>query len=127
MHISGNQYIWLEPITTVPLADLPVWVTEKLKKKTHVVTAHKESQQDYSERAYEWSHDDVRGMLSHLDPGCTRTEWIEVGMALQDGGYPMIMWDEWSKRDANLHGKYDPAELMKQWASFKPEIGRAHV
>ena len=46
--------------------------------------------------------------LSHDD-------WIRVGMALKDEGYPLSVWEEWSALDA---ARYRPGECAKRWATF---------
>lgn len=44
----------------------------------------------------------------------TRAEWIAVGMALKEEGYPCTVWDEWSKNDVRYHS----GECEQKWASF---------
>lgn len=44
----------------------------------------------------------------------TRAEWIAVGMALKEEGYPCSVWDDWSKNDKRYH----PGECEKKWAGF---------
>ena len=44
----------------------------------------------------------------------TRAEWIQVGMALKDEGYPCNVWDEWSQDDSRYHA----GECERQWNSF---------
>lgn len=44
----------------------------------------------------------------------TRAEWIAVGMALKEEGYPCSVWDEWSKNDT----RYKPGECERKWAGF---------
>jgi len=62
------------------------------------------------------SEEQVREMLSKLDPSMSNDEWVKVGMALHDwhpiDGLPM--WEEWSKGVAN----YDEGETAKRWKSF---------
>ena len=43
-----------------------------------------------------------------------RADWIKVGMALKEEGYPCAVWDEWSKNDKRYH----PGECERKWASF---------
>ena len=33
----------------------------------------------------------------------SRAEWIAVGMALREEGFPMAVWDEWSQNDSRAH------------------------
>lgn len=44
----------------------------------------------------------------------TRAEWIQVGMALKEEGYPCSIWDDWSRNDKRYH----PGECEKKWAGF---------
>ncbi len=45
----------------------------------------------------------------------SRAEWIAVGMALKEEGYPCSVWDDWSKNDVRYH----PGECEKKWAGFR--------
>ena len=45
----------------------------------------------------------------------TRAEWIAVGMALKEEGYPCSVWDEWSRNDS----RYRPKECERTWKSFR--------
>lgn len=44
----------------------------------------------------------------------TRAEWIAVGMALKEEGFPCSVWDEWSKNDT----RYKPGECERKWTGF---------
>ncbi|MBE5825288.1 MAG: DNA primase [Butyrivibrio sp.] len=48
--------------------------------------------------------------VSDLD----RADWIKVGMALKDAGFPCSVWDDWSRNDSRYH----PGECEKKWESF---------
>lgn len=41
-------------------------------------------------------------------------EWIAVGMALKEEGYPCSVWDDWSKND----DRYHRGECQKKWETF---------
>ena len=41
-------------------------------------------------------------------------EWLRVGMALKNEGYPVEAWEEWSKGEARFH----PGECERKWKSF---------
>jgi RecA-family ATPase len=45
----------------------------------------------------------------------SRADWIAVGMALKEEGFPCSIWDDWSQND----DRYHPGECEKQWESFK--------
>ena len=44
----------------------------------------------------------------------SRADWIAVGMALKEEGYPCSVWDDWSRNDVRYH----PGECEKKWAGF---------
>ncbi|MCD7716075.1 MAG: AAA family ATPase [Lachnospiraceae bacterium] len=44
----------------------------------------------------------------------SRADWIAVGMALKEEGYPCSIWDDWSRNDKRYH----PGECEKKWNSF---------
>ena len=43
-----------------------------------------------------------------------RADWIAVGMALKDKGFPCSVWDEWSRNDK----RYKKNECERLWKSF---------
>ena len=44
----------------------------------------------------------------------SRADWITVGMALKEEGYPCSIWDDWSRNDKRYH----PGECERKWNSF---------
>ena len=44
----------------------------------------------------------------------SRADWIAVGMALKDKGYPCSVWDEWSRNDP----RYKKGECDRLWKGF---------
>lgn len=44
----------------------------------------------------------------------TRADWIAVGMALKEEGFPCSVWEDWSRNDSRYH----PGECEKKWAGF---------
>ena len=44
----------------------------------------------------------------------TRADWIAVGMALKEEGFPCSVWDDWSRNDSRYHA----GECEKKWAGF---------
>ena len=42
-------------------------------------------------------------------------EWINVGMALKNEGYPCSVWDDWSAKDSV---RYKAGECERKWAGF---------
>lgn len=58
---------------------------------------------------------DVRELLEWIDPGALDyQEWLSVGMALKEAGYPVTLWDEWSKTDPNGY----TGDTFRKWESF---------
>ena len=43
-----------------------------------------------------------------------RADWISVGMALKEAGYPVSVWDEWSRNDK----RYKKGECVRLWSGF---------
>lgn len=59
---------------------------------------------------------DLLELLNHVDPVLLDyQQWVNVGMALKDEGYPVETWDEWSKRDPK---RYHTGECDKKWRTF---------
>ena len=45
----------------------------------------------------------------------TRADWIAVGMALKEEGYPCSVWDDWSRNDSRYHS----GECERLWKGFR--------
>lgn len=56
-------------------------------------------------------------LLEYIDPDDSYTTWIQVGMALKKEGYPLDVWDTWSRKGT----KYNEGECAKKWESFREE------
>lgn len=66
--------------------------------------------------------DDLTGVLDFLDPAALDyTEWVQVGMGLKESGYPLALWDEWSRRDSR---RYHPGECERKWETFGTSTGQ---
>lgn len=60
---------------------------------------------------------DLTEIIKYIDPSnCSYQEWVNVGMALKHEGYPVSVWDEWSRRDI---GRYHDCECERKWNSFR--------
>lgn len=76
--------------------------------------------------------EDVRAALRHLDPSCTRIEWVNRGIELRSGfaddeDTGLALFDEWSRGDlwpAGQPENYVAEDMVPQWGSFKPEGAR---
>ena len=56
-------------------------------------------------------------LLKYIDPaGLSYQEWVNVGMALKEEGYPMETWQNWSAADGE---RYDSGEFEDKWDSFR--------
>lgn len=57
---------------------------------------------------------DLVPLLAFIDPDYSYERWIQVGMAIQKEGYPLSVWEAWSRRG----GKFHEGECVKKWQSF---------
>ena len=68
----------------------------------------------------------VASALHHIDPGCSRPDWIKIGMALRTVTEdPTLFW-QWSSGEltgAVEPANYNPDHIQWQWDSFKPTGG----
>ena len=69
--------------------------------------------------------DEVKQMLSFINPDCSRQEWIAAGMAIhwlesqmEHKGTGMPIWDEWSSTGIKYKGLHD---IQTQWNSFRDD------
>lgn len=54
-------------------------------------------------------------LLNYIDPGLLDyQEWLNVGFALKEEGFPASAWDEWSQKDH----RFKSGECYKKWGSF---------
>ena len=59
---------------------------------------------------------DLRELLEYIDPAqCSYEEWLNVGLALHQEGYPMFVWEEWSADDGE---RFHEGECAAKWESF---------
>ena len=58
---------------------------------------------------------DLLEIIEHIEPSALNyQEWVNVGMALKHEGYPVSVWDSWSRNDARYH----QGECERKWNSF---------
>ena len=68
---------------------------------------------------------DVKELLRYIDPTYLNyTEWVNVGMALKEGGYTVRDWDEWSSKDVS---RYHAGDCEKKWHSFNGNVNPVTV
>lgn len=59
---------------------------------------------------------DLREIIEYLNPAeLEYQEWVDVGMALKHEGYPMEIWDSWSRND----NRYHLGECERKWNTFR--------
>ena len=46
---------------------------------------------------------DLVPLLDYIDPDASYLQWVQVGMALQKEGYPVSVWDAWSRKGSKYH------------------------
>ena len=60
---------------------------------------------------------DLLSVMEYIDPAeLDYQDWVNVGMALQQEGYPCSAWDNWSRRDP---GRYHTGECERKWRTFR--------
>ena len=63
---------------------------------------------------------DLRQALDYIDPReLSYSEWVGVGMGLKEAGYPVGLWEDWSRRDGG-HRRVRPQ------VGQLPRHGHAH-
>lgn len=114
-HYSGNIYSFDSQCAEI--AKAPAWLLDMLRPKPEHV---RELSHDYASGATpEWSKEEVLRMLDHISPDIGYQEWVEVGMALNDGGYPLSMWNSWSRGGQ----KYENKCCEVRWRGFGKQDG----
>lgn len=65
---------------------------------------------------------EISEALTYLDAGCSREEWVRVGMAVKSelGNSGFDIWDDWSKTAGK---KYDAKGCRDTWKSIKASGG----
>lgn len=58
---------------------------------------------------------DLRSLLDYINPDIEHDTWVQVGMALKYEGYPVEVWEEWSRRGSKFHER----ECASVWNSFR--------
>lgn len=116
-HYSGAVYTLNDGVPEYA----PDWLEALARgeKKRHEEPASGGIDFDSPPRETDWTVADVRDMLAALDPDMDYLEWARVGMALHEGGFSVLLWDEWSRRGK----KYQSGDCVKRWRGFKPGGG----
>jgi len=124
-HISGNTYEWinlLEVIQAAPDFILDLVVKSRIKEPLRTTPPSLSIVNNRGGLNINdgWSIDDVRSHLKHISPDIGYDEWIAVGMALQNEGYDLSIWDGWSSTGTKYKGIVDTTQ---HWKSFRPGNG----
>jgi len=111
-HENGNLYDWANSndIVDAPRPLLTIISNLRTTPKTKIIPA--------APIDTDWTTEDVLSMLDFVDPD-ERETWIKVGMALKEGGWPLSIWDTWSR---GSH-KYKQGEPARKWSGFKDGAG----
>lgn len=65
---------------------------------------------------------DLRQALDYIDPReLSYSEWVGVGMGLKEAGYPVGLWEDWSRRDG---GATAPASAPASGTAFAARTRR---
>lgn len=59
-------------------------------------------------------------LLNFIHPDTSYETWVNVGMALKYEGYPLSIWEEWSRKGSKFH----EGECKSKWKSFGHQDGR---
>lgn len=116
-HASGRKYEWVNPLEGV--MDAPEWLLDIVCAST--VKTEKSVSLDISNKPVlhlhdsEWSNDDIKDMLSYINPDSNYDDWYQIGMALHSYGVSFSIWDQWSQAGS----KYVQGETIAKWNSFK--------
>ncbi len=121
---TGKPYVWMEggfglieSVGTLPVLkeDFIVIMDAKYPKPKRFTV---DAPQAFSD------HDDIKlyeaeKMLTFIDAGCARDEWIQIGMALRDefGDAACHVWHNWSATSS----KYKHNDAQSAWRSFSHE------
>jgi len=110
-HVSGAEYRFGDIDRAA--ADAPAWLLDRVKKDQ---PAPSMPATHYPAPDRELTADQVREMLSYIVADCSYDDWVQIGMGLHAGGYPLELWDSWSREGA----KYQAGDCYKRWKGFKP-------
>lgn len=110
IHPNGTSYAWEEK----EIADAPRWLVNLILG----LKTEKPKTETTGEVIGDWTTEDIISMLEVISPE-ERDTWIKVGMALSAGGWPVTVWDTWSRNSP----KYKMGEPFRIWAGFKQSGG----
>lgn len=108
-HASGNKYE-LAIGSPDDIGDAPQSLVELLKRPEL-------SRTEFNGSFVDISTNDIKEMLSNIDPDIEHDAWCKIGMSIHHslGGAGLELWDEWSSNGEKYTGF---SELEKRWHSF---------
>lgn len=114
-HISGKNY---DIISDLPITQAPEWLAKAVVRQEKEVKVFAglnlvDSIRSGLNLGTRHTDAEVSEMLSKIDPDISHDEWVAIGMALHDGGYPFHIWDNWSKGGRKYTG-----DTGNRWRSF---------
>lgn len=114
VHPDGSIYHFENE--SLPIATAPQWLLEVIIRPIEKETSSVQPENYYTTSNINetWTLDDVGQMLDALNPSMPYEDWLSVGMALHQGGYPLAMWDQWS----GLSDKYEQGCCAVRWRGF---------
>lgn len=127
---TGQPYRWAgrghwSRLPALPAPLLALWQS-LLPASTTSTTITTQSAHTTAEIAAKWI--EIESAIRHINPGCNREEWRNVGMALhhfahtigtsQAINHALAVWNDWSSGSTKYPGA--PA-VAQQWRSFKFE------
>jgi len=116
-HVSGTYYELTETSAQNTIA-APQWLLDMVQTKKKEEIEPLKADHSTGARS-EWMREDVQKMLDVLDPDITYQEWVEIGMAIHSGGFPLSIWDAWSRTGS----KFQNGDCEKRWHGFDPNHG----
>lgn len=116
---TRQSYRWAgngrwQNLPTIPQPLLNLWMMLLDQDRERVISTSEHSDTSWEE---------IRSAVESINPGCSREEWVTVGMALHyageetgQGSEAFTLWDEWSQGSPE---KYPGArDMLIQWRSF---------
>jgi hypothetical protein len=120
IHPNGTQYRWVDEADVI--AEAPKWLIKLIlaikKEPDNTLNIPSQEVSCYSSDNSDWTSEDVLSMLDCISAD-DRDQWISVGMALHDSGFPVSMWDVWSRKST----KYKMGETFRIWKGFNSSGG----
>jgi hypothetical protein len=117
VHPSGTTYQWVgsgsfNELQVIPNELLSIWMDLIEADNHRSIPIHSSTPASMSE---------VRDATFSIDPDCDYRTWYEVGMGLatmEQSADAFSIWNDWSSGSEKYPTQ---AEMVKKWASFKPD------